>query len=277
MLALMLIGSLCTGMGMLDHAVQQAAGGDLAWVADNDAGASKLLQHRYPDVPNAGDISKIDWRLIRRVDILTAGFPCQPVSVAGRKLGTADERWLWPEVWRAVRDLQPRLIVLENVDQLLVRGADDVLGGLAAIGYDCAWHCVPAAWAGAPHLRERFYAIAYPHGTRLEGHPRKRRPDGEPAQGNSDACWGVFVDAIRHWEGILGRPALVPAVPGRTRNRLNPAFVEWMMGVPEGWVTGVPGLSYREQIHLLGNGVVVQQAVLALENLFSLTGFLVPA
>ena len=85
------------------------------------------------------------------------------------------------------------------------------------------------------------------------------------------------MDAIRHWEGVLGRPALVPAVAGRTRNRLNPAFVEWVMGVPAGWVTEVPGLSYREQIHLLGNGVVVQQAQLALENLLAITGFLIPA
>lgn len=283
------IGSLCTGTGMLDKAALAVFGGELAWVADTDEGARVLLAHRYPDVPNLGDITAVDWRAIREVGIMTAGFPCQPVSAAGRKLGKDDERWLWPQVRRAVRDLRPGLLFLENVSDLVVRGLDDVLGSLAEIGYDCRWTCLCAADAGAPHLRERWFAVACfegrftlweayarwrkavvnSDGARLEGDSGSERADGEPAPGPGDFDWGIYLEAVRAWESVLGRRAPVPVVPGKVRARENPAFAEWLMGFPEGWVTAVPGLSWKQQIQLAGNGAVPQQAELALRILLS--------
>jgi len=102
--------------------------------------------------------------------ILTAGFPCQPVSFAGKRLGQEDERWLWPEVARVVRVVRPRLVLLENVPGLLVRGMGDVLGDLAAMGYDAEWQSIPAAAVGAPHIRERVFVVAHPdsYGGRCE-------------------------------------------------------------------------------------------------------------
>ena len=77
--------------------------------------------------------------------------------------------------------------------------------------------------------------------------------------------WGDYGPAVHRWEHILGRPAPAPTAPNRTGDqRLNPAFVEWMMGLPAGWVTDVPGISRTGQLHLLGNGVVPQQAQQAL-------------
>ena len=75
-----IIGSLCTVYGGLDHAVMDVLGGDLAWVADPDPGASKILAHYHPSIPNLGDITQVDWSTIPPVDVLTAGFPCETLS-----------------------------------------------------------------------------------------------------------------------------------------------------------------------------------------------------
>lgn len=260
----MLIGSLCTGYGGLDHAVMNVFGGKLGFVADIDPGSCKLLEYRYPSVPNLGDISKTDWSETECTDILTAGFPCQPISQAGKKLGEADERWLWPEVERAIRGLRPRLVILENVSAILVRGLGAVLGSLAALGYVGSYRCVRASEVGAPHQRDRWFCLAYPADAecpRLEGQPERRLRGLEPAQGDQgDYDWGLYQAAISRWEGVIGRSAPRPVVPGGRPDELNPVFVEWMMGLPAGWVTEVPSLSYREQLHLLGNGVVPDQA-----------------
>ena len=81
------IGSLCSGYEGLGMAVMEVLGGELAWVADNDPGACKILAHHFPSVPNLGDISKAQWDTIEHADIITAGFPCQDVSCAGGRAG----------------------------------------------------------------------------------------------------------------------------------------------------------------------------------------------
>ena len=86
------IGSVCTGYGGLDEAVQQVYGGELVWVADNDPGAAAILAHHHPDVPNLGDITAVNWADVPPVDVLTMGFPCQDVSVAGQRAGEGDDR-----------------------------------------------------------------------------------------------------------------------------------------------------------------------------------------
>lgn len=95
-------GSLCTGYSGLDMAVQAVFGGDLAWVADPDPGAAAILAHRYPAVKNLGDLTAVDWAAVEPVDLLALGFPCQPVSAAGRRKGTSDERWLFDDICAAI-------------------------------------------------------------------------------------------------------------------------------------------------------------------------------
>lgn len=156
------IGSVCTGYGGLDIAVQAVFGGELAWVADNDPGAALILDHHHPGVPNLGDITALDWRAVEPVDIYIGGYPCQPFSTAGKRKGTSDARHLWPYIARALGVLRPRLAVFENVAGHLSLGFDTVLADLAHLGFDADWCCVRASDIGAAHQRNRLFFCAWP-------------------------------------------------------------------------------------------------------------------
>lgn len=174
------LGSLCTGYGGLDLAVAEAIGEPVehAFTAEVDTAASAVLAARFPSAPNLGDIKAVDWTTQPHVDILTAGYPCQPLSLAGRRAGLADERWLWDDgVFPAIRDLRPRIVFLENVPGHLSLGFGRVLGDLASIGYVGSWRCVRASDVGAAHRRERVFIAAYPADTPRVGHGNTR-PQG---------------------------------------------------------------------------------------------------
>ena len=295
------IGSLCTGYGGLDMGLQSVIGGEVLWQFEYDKHASKILKHNHPHIPNHGDITATDWDL-PRVDWLTAGYPCQPFSTAGKRKGTDDARHIWPYIKDAIRVLRPRGVLLENVAGHLSLGFGQVLGDLAAIGYDARWVCVRAADAGAPHSRKRLFIVANPEGNQQRksavrtvrtesGHgvgitsDTYRLNDGQgrsarmgtsitdDARQFADSIAGVsvagdaikndpfgeFAQAVNRWTIIMGRPAPQPL----TNRRLEPAFVEWMMGLQPGWVTDV-SIGRDAKLKALGNGVVPQQAALAL-------------
>lgn len=154
------IGSLFTGYGGLDIAVQQHYRGTLAWYAEIEPWPARLLAAHHPGIPNLGDVTRVDWNTVPPVDILTGGYPCQPFSHAGLRKGTGDERHLWPHVAAAVRVLRPRICVFENVAGHLGLGFDIVLADLAALGFDAEWGVVRASDAGACHRRERLFIVA---------------------------------------------------------------------------------------------------------------------
>lgn len=439
------IGSLCSGYGGLDMAVAEVLDARVAWVADPDPGASAVLAHHHPDAPNLGDITATDWDAVDSVDILTAGYPCQPFSLSGQRKGTTDERHIWPNVAEAIRLLRPGFVFLENVAGHRSLGFGRVLADLASFGYVGSWVSVRASDVGASHRRERVFIGARPadascerfQGARLRGRSsvggrvaadtdrlgvngcgpdgrpaerhsscaggsaadtasvREREPadqavavarggearlelggrsllatadaegDGrderrpEPAgqQGRPDAAvgsgaasdphsdavreqpvavarrggatvlgrsdtaaanasglrdqdgtehdhrqfvlaepgpggradggcgssgtgrdrnaaavveWGPYGPAVRRWEAAIGRPAPDPTeLNSKGGRRLSPTFVEWMMGLPAGHVTDVPGLTRNQQLKLLGNGVVPRQGAAALELLLA--------
>jgi DNA (cytosine-5)-methyltransferase 1 len=168
----LVVGSLCTGYGGLDLGVLAALGGGrTTWVADPDPHVSAILAARMPGVPNLGDITTVDWNQVEPVDVLTAGFPCQDISAAGRGAGIrkGTRSGIWHQVVEAVRHLRPALLVVENVAALRWRkgGLDVVLGDLAEVGYDAHWTSVRASDIGAPHRRERVFLLAYRVGTRF--------------------------------------------------------------------------------------------------------------
>lgn len=164
----MRFGSLFTGIGGLDLGLERA-GMTCAWQVEIDDYCNRVLAKHWPSVPRLKDVREAGKHNLPPVDLIAGGFPCQPVSLAGRRLGQADERWLWPEFARIIRELRPRYALLENVPGLLVSGMDSVLGDLAACGYDAEWDCIPAEAVGAPHKRHRVFIVAYPGGERLEG------------------------------------------------------------------------------------------------------------
>lgn len=301
----MKIGSLCTGYGGLDMALD----GTTAWVSDIDRHARTLLAYRFPDTPNLGDLTAVDWASVEPVDIITAGYPCQPFSHAGKRDGTDDDRHIWPHIAAAVRVLRPRFVFLENVAGHLSLGFGDVLGDLAALGFNADWVSVRASDVGAPHRRERVFIlatdaergasglgyVAHVLGRRAgeaeqarlgggitpdpEGNEQREQTDGgevrsesrydasrdRPTPVHSRTDWGDYGPAIARWEHLTGRYAPNATEPNsRGKQRLSPRFVEWLMGLPGGWVTDVPGLSRTKQLELLGNGVVPQQARAAL-------------
>lgn len=152
------IGSLCTGYGGLDDAVNAVFGGEIVWWSDIEP---TVAETRYPNAPNLGDLKLVDWSAVQPVKILTAGYPCQPFSNAGKRLGTEDPRHLWPWISRAIGVLRPQIIVLENVAAHLRRGFDVVSADLAGLGYDTAWTVVRASDVGAPHQRRRLFILAW--------------------------------------------------------------------------------------------------------------------
>lgn len=360
------IGSLFTGYGGLDMGVAMAVDPDarVAWTSDVEPGPCKLAAVRWPDTPNLGDITQINWDEVEPVDIICGGSPCQDLSLAGKRAGMASgtRSGLWESMAAAIETIRPRLVVWENVLGALsarayspvesepwmlgaesagpaLRAAGRVAGDLATIGYSTTWRVVRASDAGAPHQRARFFLIGYPDGqpwdVRRPARPRQapsRRPQCEPAgpglgplmptptasdhkagrhqEGTghsltqavqllptpsaSDAIMGLprtsgrppekstklatrleytdygdYAPAIARWEKVTGRAAPPPTNPPRREGgkpQLSARFVEWMMGLPEGHVTGLD-LSRERQLRMLGNGVVPQQAALAVHTL----------
>ena len=175
-------------------AVEQVLDSEVAWFCEWEEAPSQILQHHWPDVPNYKDVSKVDWSQVEPVDILTGGFPCQDVSLAGARRGLKEgtRSGLWSEFQRAIDVLRPRLVVIENVRGLLsasagsdvescpwclgdvdaeppMRALGAVLGDLADLGYDAEWCGVRAADAGAPHGRYRIFIVAFPIGANADG------------------------------------------------------------------------------------------------------------
>lgn len=161
--------SLCTGVGALDIGVRRSlqklqVESHLVAFAENDKDCCLVLERHYPEIPNIGDLTQFsDWENFRdSVQVITAGFPCQPFSLAGNRKGTTDERYLWPFIEQAIRAIRPQYIFLENVAGFRSQGFSEVTASLAALGYDLRWHSVRASDIGAPHKRDRVFIVARP-------------------------------------------------------------------------------------------------------------------
>ncbi len=166
----MTVGSLYSGVGGFEIAAERVWGaGCVRWQVEKDPHAQAVLRRHWPDVPRFSDVRELTGDELERVDVVTAGVPCQPVSLSGAGKGAADERWLWPDTLRLLGKLRPRFAVLENPPALFVRGFGAVLGGLAEIGFDAEWSVLSGCRMGAPHARERLFILAYPAGGGWDG------------------------------------------------------------------------------------------------------------
>lgn len=226
--------SLFAGIGGLELGLERA-GMHVVGQVELDVYCRRVLAKHWPDVPQHDDVRTATdwWQSTERpkVDVVCGGFPCQPFSPAGLRLGTADERWGWPWFADVVRALGPRYVVVENVAALL----DDrpafgrVLSDLADNGFDAEWSVLSAQAVGAPHRRERLFLVAHA----AVGHV--------PNQGSAKT-------APSGW----GEPRGSRRVHHLNRWLPEPAVDRVADGVPVGLVRG--------PLHALGNAVVPQVA-----------------
>jgi DNA (cytosine-5)-methyltransferase 1 len=339
--------SLFSGYAGLDMAVRAVLGGHVVAHAEYEPptpdrpaptqAAARVLAYRYPHV-RPGTRSGLWSQVVAAVDVLRP-----PLIIVENVRGLLSADAAHP----AHGDVEPCPWCMGDADAEPLRALGAVLGDLADLGYDAAWHLLSAADVGAPHGRARVFLVAWPAdadsggrrpdvdgvrawqpdpaggaaahpdgaprrpraavagaGARAHGQraPQSRRrgaaaadPDGSGQQalgwvdagrgdadgrGRADGArdatepetrddpWGEYGAAVRRWERLLGRSAPPPTLVGpRGGTALSPRFVEWMQGLPDGWVTAVPGLEDTDALRLLGNGVVPQQAAAALRLL----------
>lgn len=235
----MLIGSLFAGVGGIELGLE-AHGHRTAFQVERDPYCIRVLERHWPDAHRHDDVTTFpDWwqthkETIGHVDIITAGFPCQPFSLAGKQLGTNDERWLWPATRDAIRAVGPEWVLLENVSAL-VRDSGafgTVLADLHQLGFDAEWATLRASDFGAPHGRERVYVLA--HSARVHGQSRHRL--GASRDGSASLPTG----------GLSGL-----ALPARRR-----AADSWLAGEPrvDRLADGIP--SQVDRLRVAGNAVV---------------------
>jgi len=223
--------SLCTGVGGLDLGFERAGMTTVGQVELSEFCRAVLTKH-WPKVPKHDDVRTcVDWwRSEARpgVDLIAAGFPCQPASLAGPRLGENDERWLWPDVDRVIGELRPEWFVFENVPGLRTMGLGAVLADLDRRGYRVRVGEISACAVGFPHPRNRLFGLAHA--------PRFRRP-GRGSAGPGPALleregrgqksgWGWAAGSRPH--GVAyGLPSRVDRLRG-IGNAVVPAVAEYV-------------------------------------------------
>ena len=264
----------------------ERAGFETAAFCEIDPYAQKVLRKNWPEIPIYDDVRDITAeRLVSdgiRVDVITGGFPCQDISVAGNQAGIADgtRSGLWSECARLIGELRPKYAIFENVTNLLngERGAwfKRVLWDISALGYDAEWHCIPASELGAHHHRDRVWIICYPRREVLLENARYGKwRDSESLTGGQDTQGKRECDSsqterssqdvadtqcIRQSrQGMYGRSFSTKAHKDRQTdwliNRCEGNEASWDVEPDVGRVAnGVPARSHR--LKCLGNAVV---------------------
>jgi DNA (cytosine-5)-methyltransferase 1 len=198
--------SLFSGIGGFEIACEWA-GMEIVGQVEIEPFCQKVLAKHWPHVKRMGDIKQVRGDEFGAVDIIIGGVPCQPASVAGKRRGTEDDRWLWPEAIRIVRVVRPRWCVFENPPGILsLQGGvpfDDILSEMEREGYEVGAYSIPACSVGAPHKRERVFIVGY---SCKIGLPRKSRwrAGEESKDGYLQLERGIVADTeeYRQWPGL---------------------------------------------------------------------------
>lgn len=250
--------SLFSGIGTTELAAR-GLGFETVAFCEIDSFAQKILKKRFPGVPIYDDIRALRGDEFEAVDAVCGGFPCQDLSVAGKKAGLDGERsGLWFEMLRIVRNIRPRYVLAENVRGAINLAIDTVTAGLEGAGYEVRTSLVPASLFGAPHQRYRIFifgvrrdvadALADVPRERLEracehgALPGQRaQPDDGNAVGGGASLWRT-PDASSRRGALSEKGAsaksgdgLATAVKRQSVGQLNPCWVECLQGLPIGW------------------------------------------
>jgi DNA (cytosine-5)-methyltransferase 1 len=208
---------------------------------EKDKFCQRVLQKNFPVVPIHGDIKTFCWD--QQIDLLTGGFPCQSFSVAGKKRGRNDNRYLWPEMLRIIKECHPAWIIAENVSGIVAMELDNILDDLAREGYESRPFIIPACAANAPHRRDRVWIIANAMQLRCN-------------------------NGINYWQSR--------SIPKDKEWNMEALHAEWEKFIPKPWKTfkardwfhcnaltrrglnGIPTGMDRSRIKALGNSIVSQ-------------------
>ena len=266
-------GSLFAGIGGIDLGLERTGRYRCLWQVENEPFCQQILAKHWPDVPRYEDIRTIDFTTVPPVDVLVGGFPCQDLSVAGRKKGIKKNETrsgLWYEFERAICDIKPRGVLVENVQGLLAPHAlGIVLRSLAQLGYDAQWGVLSAEDVGAPHLRKRVFicaSVADPTSVGVQG----LRSSGK----QESSTHGPALVPVRQGERSLPTKGdALSRMGGPTHGisqKLDSAWgVGWEENVPR-VITGQPHRAKR--LRALGNAVVPQCATVVGCYLLGLLG-----
>ena len=268
---------LCDGYGGFELGLREHGIRTVARVERDSYAAAVLVERmetsRLDKAPVWDDLTTFDgiaWR--GRVDLITAGFPCQPFSAAGQRKGVDDDRWLWPAIGRIIRDVGPSLVFLENVPGLVQHGLPHVLADLADLGFDAEWGLFSAADVGAPHRRQRFWLLAHATGPRCErGWPSRSDTQHNPVDGASEDVADI-VRKRQQWTSRSERTNAVAAATGfPPRPDDRHGWEQWITeSGPQPSIrrsTDGPPLGLADALHLGGNGLVPQCATEAFRQL----------
>lgn len=233
------VGSLFSGIGGFELGLEMTDGYEVAWQCEIEPFCLKVLEKHWPNVRRFTDIRRMGAEEeIPYVDVICGGFPCQPVSCAGKRKGAKDERWLWPEFYRVVCCVRPEWVLIENVPGLLSADSGRLFAGilrdLSESGYDAEWNIVSAASVGAPHLRKRVFVVAHTgqpgrqqiarsaHGNEAEDERRTTKENNEPERDGESGGTGYVADS----DSILSKSIF--GNMGRIK-----AVVEAEQGIPQ--------------------------------------------
>ena len=189
----MTVGSLFAGIGGFDLGFTRA-GFTVSWQVEIDEWCRGILSRHFPNAERYADIRDTGAHNLAPVDVICGGFPCQPFSSAGKRGGAEDDRYLWPEMCRVIRELQPAWVVAENVNGLVVGEMapvfEQVLSDLEDAGYDVQSFVIPACAVDAPHRRDRVWIVAHARRARIyerrvitDAKGKRARPGGVEPNG----------------------------------------------------------------------------------------------
>ena len=269
-----------SGIGGFSLGLEKAGMQTIAF-CENNKFCQGVLKSHWHDVPvfsDVRDLCKKDLAHLPKIDVIAGGFPCQDISVAGKQAGIKGERsGLWTEFKRLIDEVKPKYAIIENVANLRSRGLSSVLKDLWEIGYDAEWHCIPASAFGAPHRRDRIWIIAYStcfSKSRLPIRKKKRQPGprddcknasnsnckrlqghGEHREVSTICTQKAFNTSAGQSKANSWRKEPVARLANTKNNniRINPDWVEWLMGYPLGWTRQG---TLKERLQGLGNAVV---------------------